>query len=200
MWSGQQRCVAPARGAWPWMRRRFEPTPSISAPIAISRRQRSCTCGSQAALWIVVRPSASAAAMSAFSVAVTDASSRWNSVPWRPLGARKRYVRSAVDLGAQAGEREQVRVDAPAADDVAARRRHVGAAEAREQRPGEQDGRADALRERLVERRRVARRRRTRAPRCAPSTRPRRRARRAARAWSRRRGCAACCGARRARP
>ena len=64
--------------------------PSISAPIATSRRQRSCTCGSHAAWWIVVMPSASAAAMSAFSVAVTEASSRWNSVPLRPPGARKR--------------------------------------------------------------------------------------------------------------
>src|SRR5215213_7490309 len=41
-------------------------------------------------------PEAREAAMSAFSVAVTEASSRWNSVPLSPSGARKRYVRSAT--------------------------------------------------------------------------------------------------------
>ena len=40
-------------------------------------------------------------------------------------------------------EREEVRVDATAADDVAARRRQLDLAAAREQRPGEQDRRAD---------------------------------------------------------
>ena len=58
-------------------------------------------------------------------------------------------------LGAERLEREQVGIDAPAADHVAARQRHVGAAEARQQRAGEQDRGADALREPLVERRRA---------------------------------------------
>ena len=55
--------------------RTFEPMPSIRAPIETSSRARSCTCGSEAALRIVVVPGVSAAAISVFSVAITLASS-----------------------------------------------------------------------------------------------------------------------------
>ena len=48
----------------------------MRAPRPTRNRHRSWTCGSQAALPMVVSPSASTAAMIAFSVAVTDASSR----------------------------------------------------------------------------------------------------------------------------
>ncbi len=54
----------------------FEPIPEMSAPIALRQWHRSCTCGSQAAFCITVVPRASTAAMTAFSVPVTDASSR----------------------------------------------------------------------------------------------------------------------------
>ena len=53
----------------------FEPMPSISAPILTSNRARSWTWGSQAAFEIVVGPGVSAAAISAFSVAITEGSS-----------------------------------------------------------------------------------------------------------------------------
>ena len=66
------------------------------APIDTSRRARSCTCGSEAALRIVVTPGASAAAIRAFSVAITLASSMKMSQARRPSGADIRYV--AVDL------------------------------------------------------------------------------------------------------
>ena len=59
----------------------FEPMPSISAPSETRNRQRSWTWGSHAAFEIVVRPGASEAAMIAFSVAMTDASSRWTRAP-----------------------------------------------------------------------------------------------------------------------
>jgi hypothetical protein len=47
------------------------PTPSMRAPILMSSRHRSCTCGSRAALKISVRPSAVTAASRMFSVPVT---------------------------------------------------------------------------------------------------------------------------------
>src|SRR3984957_11713006 len=53
----------------------LEPIPSIGAPIATSIRARSWTWGSEAALRITVVPRVSAAAISAFSVAITDGSS-----------------------------------------------------------------------------------------------------------------------------
>ena len=111
--------------------------PSMRAPICISSRARSWTCGSEAALWITVEPGVSAAAISAFSVAMTDGSSMKKSQARRPVAAR-RAGRRALDahLGAEGAEGVEVRVEAAAADHVAAGRRHVGAAEAGQQRPG----------------------------------------------------------------
>jgi len=71
----------PFRDSAPLIMRRFDPTPSISAPIWMSILQRSCTCGSQAAFIIIVVPSARDAAIIAFSVPVTDASSRKTGTP-----------------------------------------------------------------------------------------------------------------------
>ena len=76
MWSAPTRCEAPCRDSTPCTIRTFEPMPSIVAPIEHSRLHRSCTCGSQAAFRMIVVPLASTAAMTAFSVPVTDASSR----------------------------------------------------------------------------------------------------------------------------
>ena len=76
MWSGQIRHSPPRSRSTPRMRRTFEPIPSISAPSETRKRHRSCTCGSLAALAITVSPSASTAAMTTFSVPVTEASSR----------------------------------------------------------------------------------------------------------------------------
>ena len=61
--------------------------PWMSAPIFTSMRARSCTWGSLAALPITVVPGVRAAAISAFSVAITDGSSMKTSVGRRPLGA-----------------------------------------------------------------------------------------------------------------
>jgi hypothetical protein len=61
----------------------LEPIPSICAPICISILQRSCTCGSLAAFVKIVFPFAKTAAIIAFSVAVTEASSRKISAPVR---------------------------------------------------------------------------------------------------------------------
>ena len=58
----------------------------------------------------------------------------------------------ALDPGAEVVEGVEVGVEAAAADEVAARRRHAGLAEARQQRPGEQERGADLLRELLVDR------------------------------------------------
>ena len=106
--------------------------------------------GSQAAWPTIVSPSASTAAMIAFSVPITDASSRYMRLPTRPFGAK---VVGAVDLhlDAELGEGVDVGVEPPAADHVAARRRHDGPAEARQQRAGEQEGGADLAAEVGVE-------------------------------------------------
>ena len=88
MWSARTRCVAPPSSRRPSIVSRFEPMPWIWQPIACSSSHSSCTWGSQAAFTIVVVPSASAAAISAFSVPVTEASSRNSSAPCRPPGAQ----------------------------------------------------------------------------------------------------------------
>ena len=88
-------------------------------------------------------PAATTAAISAFSVAVTLGSSRKTSAPFRAVACSSR--RSVpLTFGAQLLERQDMGVDAPAADHVAAGRRQHHLAAAGEQRPGQQDRGADA--------------------------------------------------------
>ena len=63
MWSGPTSCSQPPSRSTPLTVSRLEPIPWMSAPIFTSMRARSCTCGSQAALWTTVAPGVSAAAM-----------------------------------------------------------------------------------------------------------------------------------------
>ena len=81
---------------------------------------RSCTCGSLAALRRMVVPVAATAAVSAFSVAVTLGSSRKTSAPVSSAGAQLKGL-AELERRAELLEREEVRVDAAAPDDVAAR-------------------------------------------------------------------------------
>ena len=85
MWSGATRHSPPPSCATPSIRSTFDSIPSIRAPSEPRKRHRSWTCGSQAALPITVSPSASTAAMTAFSVAMTLASSRKIRLPRRPF-------------------------------------------------------------------------------------------------------------------
>src|SRR4051794_15314641 len=95
MWSGETACSQPPSSRMPWTYMTFEPMPSIAAPILLSMRARSCTCGSDAALRMTLEPGVSAAAMSAFSVPITDGSSMKKSVERSPpLGAERRIWRS----------------------------------------------------------------------------------------------------------
>ena len=72
----------------------FVPIPWIPTPIDRSSLHRSCTWGSLAAFRIRVSPTARDAAITAFSVAVTDASSRKISAPRRrPSAALTRHSR-----------------------------------------------------------------------------------------------------------
>src|SRR6478735_8560788 len=88
MWSGPTRCVQPPSSSLPSTISTLEPMPRMSAPIFTSMRARSCTWGSQAALPMIVVPGVRAAAMSAFSVAMTDGSSMNTSAARSPpLGA-----------------------------------------------------------------------------------------------------------------
>ena len=90
--------------------------------------------------------------MSAFSVPVTLGSSRKMSAPVEALLGLELVAVADGDRGAELLEREEVGVDPAAADDVAARRRQRDRAEPGEQRPGEQDRRADPGAELGVER------------------------------------------------
>ncbi len=124
----------------------LEPMPSIAAPILLSIRARSCTCGSQAALRMIVVPAVAAAAISAFSVPITDGSSMKKSHGVRPPGgALMTMSRAVLDGRAERAEGVEVRIEPAAADHVAARRRHRRRAEARQQRAGGQEGGADPL-------------------------------------------------------
>ncbi len=124
--------------------------PSMRPPSDTRKRQRSWTCGSLAAFAITVSPRASTAAMTAFSVPVTDASSRKIE---RPARSRRLHLVAPADLDgrAQPLERVHVRVEPPAADHVPSGRRNHGAPAAREQRACEEDRRPDPAAELLVE-------------------------------------------------
>ena len=84
MWSGPMRNRPPRSRSTPSTISRLVPMPSIRAPRVTRNRARSCTWGSQAAFHTAVCPGARTAAMRAFSVAVTEASSRKISAPRRP--------------------------------------------------------------------------------------------------------------------
>ncbi len=130
----------------------LEPMPSTWAPIVQSSRARSCTCGSQAALEIVVGPGVSAAAISAFSVPITEGSSmKIAAGAETPGGGAELDPAIAVDPGAEVVEGVEVGVEAATADEIAAGRRHPRLAEAGEQRPGEEEGGADLFGELLVD-------------------------------------------------
>jgi hypothetical protein len=89
--------------------------------------------------------------MMAFSVPVTLGSSRKMSAPTSPLV--RKVIRSPNSCAAPHRlEREEVRVETPAPDHVAARGRERDHAGAREERRREQDGGTDALAELGVER------------------------------------------------
>ena len=149
MCSGATRQSPPCSSVTPWMRSTFDSIPSICAPRETRKRQRSWTCGSQAALPITVSPSASTAAMTTFSVAITLASSRKIALP-RSFGARisKRPLTSISTPSSarpwMCGSSRRRPITSPPG-------RHDHAAEAREQRAGEQERRADAAAELLVE-------------------------------------------------
>ena len=155
MWSGETQCSQPLRRSTPWTVITLEPMPSIAAPMRTSMRARSCTCGSDAALRMTVVPGVSAAAISAFSVPITDGSSMKKSTASQAAVRRldADLARAVLDAGAERDERVQVRVQPAAADDVAARRRHQRRAEARQQRARGQERGADALGDAGVDRR-----------------------------------------------
>ena len=119
MWSAQMRCSAPPSRSRPWTVITFEPMPSIWAPILTNSRARSWTWGSQAAFPIVVGPGVSAAAMSAFSVAITEGSSMKIPHGRRPAGPGDDDLALTLDPGAHVAEGVEVRIEAAAADEVA---------------------------------------------------------------------------------
>ena len=85
MWSGPIRNCPPDSRSTPSTISRLVPMPSMRAPSATRNRARSWTWGSPAAFITTVRPAAVTAAIRAFSVAVTEASSRKMSAPRSPV-------------------------------------------------------------------------------------------------------------------
>ena len=103
--------------------------PSTRAPMAPRNSHSSATCGSQAAWRISVMPFACAAASSAVSVPVTDASSRYIDAPCRPSGASRRWPGGSSTMrAAHRDERVQMRRDRASRREVAAGRRELRAA------------------------------------------------------------------------
>ena len=176
--------------------------PWMSAPIFTSMRARSCTWGSQAALPITVVPGRQRGGHQRVLgrhhrrlVHEDVASAR------RPRGRAEHDLAAALDVGAHRAEGVEVRVEAAAADHVAAGRRHHGAAEAREQRArraGTRRGSARRARGRPRRRATLGGAQRDLVGRRASST-AHAESRAGSRASPRRRGCAARC-ARRPRP
>ena len=151
MWSGPMRYRAAVQ---PVDRRRsisvLVPMPSIRAPRVHQEPGQVLHVGLAGGVQHApCCPGARTAAIIAFSVAVTLASSRKISAPRRPAAQPVLRVDHAV--GAQAAEGQQVRVDAPPPDDVAAGERQLHLAAAREQRPGQQQRRPQAAAEVGVE-------------------------------------------------
>ena len=173
--------------------------PRCGRPSRTSMRHRSCTCGSQAALMRRVRArrqhGGHDGVLGAGDARLVEEDARAAQAAGRARGDSRG---PSMTIGAERLEREEVRVDAAAADDVAAGRRHVDRARS-----------APAAGRRAGSRRGCGCRARGRArcARCASARivelvlrRPRRRrrpGRRPARPSPRRRGCA---GRWRARP
>ena len=88
--SGMTVWSTPARRETPSIRMMSVPAPSMRAPIALSARARSSTSGSRAAFSSTVAPSASTAAMRAFSVPVTVILSK------RTVAPRSRVARAST--------------------------------------------------------------------------------------------------------
>ena len=127
------------------MTMRSVPAPLILAPMAIRKFARSTTSGSRAAFSITVSPSASAAAIIRFSVPVTVTVSSTRRAPLQPLGACADVAAFDVDVRAHGLQAGDVDIHRPRADRAAAGQRHVGAAEARQQRAQHQDRGAHGL-------------------------------------------------------
>ena len=81
--SGSMVWAVPPKLSTPSMVSRLEAMPEMRAPMALSMRQSCCMYGSQAALYMVVVPLASTAAMMMLAVPVMEASSSSMYVPLR---------------------------------------------------------------------------------------------------------------------
>ena len=148
MWSGpivvrRSRRARPA----PVTGSTLEPMPRMSAPILTSMRARSWTCGSQAALPMTSRPASARRPAARSRCAMTDGSSMNTSPARRPPARASRLdvavVRSTsaprARKASRCGSSRRRPITSPPGGGI------VGAAEAREQRPGEQERGADAL-------------------------------------------------------
>ena len=126
------------------MERMLDPIPVIRAPMETSMRHRSWMCGSEAAFSIVVSPSASTAAMRAFSVAVTEASSRKIRAPFSLLASSVKEVPTSTRVPSSVRARKCVSSGRRPIPSPPGRRQDDPSL-ARQERSGEQDGGADLL-------------------------------------------------------
>ena len=193
MWSVPIDSPPPSRST-PLMRSTFDPMPSICAPSETRKRQRSWTCGSHAALPITVSPGVVTAAITAFSVPITLASSRKTGAPRSPSVAISNAgpltsMRAPSSANAcTCGSRRRRPITSPPGGGIVARpkRASSGPASRKDARIFEhsRSSGADFVHTRRVDAHLVL----TGPP-------ARRRGPRAGRAWCRRHGCAACSSA-----
>ena len=113
--------------------------------MAMRKFARSTTSGSRAAFSMMVSPSASVAAIMRFSVPGDRDGFEVQPRALEASGARADVAAFDVDLRAHGLQARDVDVHRACADGAAAGQRHVGLAEARQQRPEHQDGRAHGL-------------------------------------------------------
>ena len=119
----------------------------MSAPILTSIRARSCTCGSHAALPIDGRSRRQRGSHQRVLRRHHRRLVHEDIRRSQPVRRAKYDLATALGGRAHRAERVQVRVQPPAADHVASRRRHHGAPEASQQRARQQERRSDQLRQ-----------------------------------------------------
>ncbi len=146
MRSGMTRCFGAVQASrTPSITMRSVPWPWIFAPILMSSSARLNHLGSRAAFSSTVRPWASTAAISRFSVPVTVTMSARIEAPFRRLARATHEAVLDLDVGAQRRHALDVLVDRTLADAAATGQADAHLAEAGQQRSQHQDRGAHGL-------------------------------------------------------
>ena len=151
MWSAEIVCSAPPSLSRPWTVITLEPIPSTSAPIARQQPRQVLHVGLGGGVGDRRRARRQRRGHQRVLGPHHRGLVHEDRAGAQPLGAGAELDPAlAVDPRAEVLEGVDVGVEAAAADEVAARRRHPRLAETGQQRAGQQEGGADLLRELLV--------------------------------------------------